>query len=113
MLSGLATRLIAGTVALGIVGGVGWWFKGLLDDRAALVVERAANKSNQAVIDRLEADQVIAQAIAIADAQERQKLETERDELVDAAKGAGPCNALDRIIERRRLQRHGTGGPSP
>jgi hypothetical protein len=103
----LTSILTALTVALALALGVaGWQLKRSWQAEALAV---SANKTNQATIDRLEADAVIAQAVAIADAQAQRKLETDRDELIEAARIAGPCNSLDALIERRRLQRERDG----
>lgn len=45
MLTGLVGKLVAGAVALAILGGVGLWIDGLYDDRAALKVVTEANQS--------------------------------------------------------------------
>lgn len=108
----ISSIMIGITVALGIaLGVVGWQLKASLKAEAVAVHARdiaiAANKTNLATIDRLEADQVIAQAVAIADAQAHAKAENERDELVAAANAAGACGALDALIERRRQQIEG------
>lgn len=105
------TRLLA--IALAVVvagaGALGWQLKRSWQAEALAV---AANATNQATIDRLESDAVIAQAIAIADAQERRKLETDHDELLAAARAAGPCGSLDAVLERRRLQLQRDGKPA-
>jgi hypothetical protein len=117
MLGSLTSKLIAALVALAVLAGAAWWISHLYDSRAearaALATAVAANATNQATIDRLEADQITAQAVAISDARERAKLEDESRELEDAAnavKSTGDCGSLDAILERRRLQRQAPGG---
>lgn len=114
----LSGILITITAALGIALGVTLtvWVPNLYDSRAmaqaALATAVGANKTNLATIDRLEADQRTAQAVAISDARERAKLEDESRELEDAANaaGQGACSSLDAILERRRLQRQQAPG---
>lgn len=105
LLGGVA--VIASLVAWGL-----WERSDAVQNKAAAAVAVAANKSNQVTIDRLESDQIIAQAVAIADANERRKLESETNELRQAVTDAS-CPGLDALIERRRLQRSPGGSPNP
>lgn len=62
---------------------------------------RAANAANLATIERMEADQIINEAKAIADAIERREMEADIHDLEQA----GATGGLGAIVERRRLQR--------
>lgn len=114
MLSKILGGLLLATVLA--LGTLGYLYRGELRTSAALAASLKtavdANATNQHTIDRLEADQVIAQASAIADAQERAKLETETDALKKAvaSAGEGVCPGLDALIRERMRQRQG-GGP--
>lgn len=100
--------LLGGAGIIAAVAGWGFFERSeAIKFEAAAATLRAANDANLATIATLQVDQVIAQAAAIADANERRKLETDHDELVTAAraaKGDGNCTGLDAILERRRLQ---------
>lgn len=100
--------LLGGAGIIAAVAGWGFYERSeAIKYEAAAATLRAANDANLATIDRLQVDQVIAQAAAIADANDRRKLETDRDQLVNAAnaaKGDGVCSGLDAILEQRRLQ---------
>lgn len=105
--------LLGGVAAIAIACGWGLYERGqAIKWEGVAGPAVAANKSNQATIDRLESDQIIAQAVAIADANERRKLEGEADELRQAVTDAS-CPGLDALIERRRLQRSPGGSPNP
>lgn len=109
----MIAKILAGVaVTLGLaLAGTGYWLSNVIESRAAvrasLDTAVKANATNQATISRLEGDAVIAQAIAIADAQAREKAEGQRDELVNAARNAPPCGGLDAILDARRRQLEG------
>lgn len=110
--------LLGGAGIIAAVAAWGFWERSeAVTYKAEASTLRAANAANLATINTLQVDQVIAQAAAIADAAAQRKLETDRDELLDAARAGGPCDSLDAVIERRRLQlerdRNGDKGNRP
>lgn len=90
--AGIAAGLLITTLAMG------WALRHEIQQSAVL---RQANKANLDTIERLEADIIINEAKAIADALERREMQEDIRGLEHAATNGG----LGAVIDLRRLQR--------